>query len=455
MLKRMAPAIATSGERRDPYWARSVTEVLHDLETLEDGLTSAEVEARLRRYGTSVKRRGRTGLDLLLRQFVNPIILLLVGATFVSLALGDSVDAAIILVIVGLSGLLGFYQERGAIQVVEALLATVQVHCEVRRNGTITSVPLEQVVPGDLIVLNAGDVIPGDCRVIEAKDLLVDESPLTGESYPAEKDGGLVPTESPVRKRSNSLFMGTHVASGTGTAVVVHTGGATEFGQISRLLAEKHLPTSFERGITRFGYMLVSATAVLVVGIFIVNVILDRPLLDSLLFSLALAVGLTLQMLPPIVTITLSRGAHRMAQKMVIVKRLDAIEDFGSMNVLCTDKTGTLTRGSVELAQTLDITGRHSDSVHAYAYLNAVHQHGLTNPIDDAIVARPPAEEVSVTRLDEIPYDFVRKRLSVLVAEGDRSLLITKGALDQILTACSTARAPSGGTMPLPGGIPG
>ena len=217
----MAPAIATSGERKDPYWARSVTKVLHDLETSEDGLTSAEVEARLRRYGTSVKRRGGTGLDLLLRQFVNPIILLLVGATLVSLALGDTVDAAIILVIVGLSGLLGFYQERGAIQAVEALLATVQVHCEVHRNGTITSVPLEQVVPGDVIALNAGDVIPGDCRVIEAKDLLVDESPLTGESYPAEKDGDLVPTESPVRKRSNSLFMGTHVASGTGTAVVL------------------------------------------------------------------------------------------------------------------------------------------------------------------------------------------------------------------------------------------
>jgi len=259
----------------------------------------------------------------------------------------------LILSIVIVSGLLGFWQERGASNAVAKLLSIVQIKAAVMRDGSSKEIPVEEIVPGDIVNLNAGDVVPGDGLVQESKDLFVDEAMLTGETFPAEKTATVLPVETPMAQRINALWMGTHVVSGSATVVIVRTGKDTEFGKISERLKLRPQETEFERGIRHFGYFLMEVTLVLVVAIFAFNVYLARPVLDSFLFSLALAVGLTPQLLPAIISINLSHGAKRMAEKKVIVKRLASIENFGSMNVLCSDKTGTLTKGIVHVQSAL------------------------------------------------------------------------------------------------------
>jgi Mg2+-importing ATPase len=433
------------------YWHSPAATVLGALRSRPEGLGSADAADRLERFGpNTLRRRRRAGaLSLLARQFANPIIVILAFASVLALFLGDLVDAAIILAIVLLSGLLGFWRERGAAGAVEALLALVRAEAEVRRDGRVVSVPLEGIVPGDVVLLNAGDLVPGDGFILEARDLLVDEATLTGEAYPVEKEPGILAEETPLARRTNSLFAGTHVVSGTAEALVMRTGSATELGRISKRLQEKPVRTGFEQGLTRFGYMLIRATAVLLVLIFAVNLGLSRPFVDSLLFSLALAVGLTPQLLPAIVSISLSEGARRMARERVIVKRLDAIEDFGSMDVLCTDKTGTITEGAVRLAGASGLDGAESERVLRYARLNARLQSGFQNPIDAALLAGAPAEPESVRPLDEIPYDFRRKRLSVLVRDDGTSLLVTKGAVAGVLAVCSASELPDGSVVEL------
>jgi len=432
--------------RMGPYWHESAAHVLQELEGSPAGLSSAEAAARLERVGrnTLAGRRREGSLRLLARQFENPIILILVFASLLAFFLGDAVDAWIIVAIVLLSGLLGFWREHGAAGAVEALRGLVRTEAEVRRDGRVVSVPIEEVVPGDLVVLNAGDLVPGDALVLESKDLLVDEAVLTGEAFPVEKESGPVAEQAPLALRTNCLFTGTHVVSGTAEALVVHTGAKTELGRISKRLRHAPERTSFEQGLNRFGLMLIRATAVFLVAIFAVNLALSRPFVDSLLFSLALAVGLTPQLLPAIVSISLSEGARRMARERVIVKRLDAIEDLGSMDVLCTDKTGTITEGSVRLARAIDLEGADSTRVLRHARLNAALQLGFRNPIDAALLAGGADEASSVRRLDEIPYDFRRKRLSVLVAEDGRSVLIAKGAVASVLAVSSLAELPDG-----------
>ncbi|MEY4173525.1 MAG: magnesium-translocating P-type ATPase, partial [Actinomycetota bacterium] len=368
----------------------------------------------------------------------SPILILLVAAALLSQLLGETTDAVIITHIVLASGVLGFFQERGAVHAVNSLLASVQVRCRVVRDGATVNAPILSVVRGDVVLLSAGDVVPGDCRVLEANNLLVDESTLTGEAYPAAKVVTAVPADAELADRDSVVHLGSHVASGTGTVVVVDTGAATEFGAVSAHLATRHVPTSFERGVTSFGLLLLRATAVLVVGVFVANIALDRPFVEALLFALALAVGLTPQMLPAIVTLSLSRGAALMAARRVIVKRLDAIEDIGGLDVLCTDKTGTLTSGSVGMDASLSPTGEPDPHVGRLAWLNARHQTGFANPIDDAILASVPAPEDAGERLAELPYDFTRKRLSVLVRDADGTHIITKGAFEQVLQCCST-----------------
>jgi Mg2+-importing ATPase len=444
------PATGTSAA----YWSFSPETAAASVGSRPAGLTSTEAAARLagREAAGIGGGAGIAELHLLLRQFESPIILILVVATILSGALGDWTDALIILAIVGISGLLGFWQERGASRAVAALLAVVQVRAEVRRDGAVVEVPIEEVVPGDVVSLNAGDVMPGDGLVIESAALLADESALTGESFPAEKRPGIEPADTPAGRRRNSIFLGTHVVSGSGTALIMRTGADTEFGRISARVGERQAPTGFEQGLTDFGFLLLRAMVVLTVAIFVVNVTLARPLLDSALFSLALAVGLTPQLLPAIVTISLSAGARLMAARKVIVKRLDAIEDFGAMTVLCTDKTGTMTAGSIELHDAIDADGRPSDLVRRLAFLNASLQVGFSNPIDAAIVTAGGAEAAGATRVAELPYDFTRRRLSVLVDDGGHRTLITKGALGDVLGACATARATgsSGSTSSAP-----
>jgi P-type Mg2+ transporter len=430
----------------DDFWTIPAAEVLAQLQTSLEGLTGDEARRRLSRYGANLlkpKNRSNT-LTLLLAQFTNPLILILLLAAGLSFLLHDSIDALIILAIVIISGLLGFWQERNASRAVEQLLAIVQTTATVLREGAQRDIPVEEVVPGDVVLLRAGDVIPGDCLLVESKDLFIQEATLTGESYPAEKIAGVLPAETPLARRTNALFLGTHVTSGTATAVVVCTGTQTEFAKVSEHLRFRPPETDFERGVRRFGYFLLEVTLILVIAIFAINVYLARPVLESFLFSLALAVGLTPQLLPAVISVNLAHGAKRMAAQKVIVKRLAAIENFGSMNVLCSDKTGTLTDGLVRLHAALDIAGNPSEKVLFYAYLNAVHETGFVNPIDDAIRAYRHFDLAGYQKLDEVPYDFIRKRLSILVAQGNTPLLVTKGAVPNVLEVCDSAERPDG-----------
>jgi Mg2+-importing ATPase len=361
-----------------------------------------------------------------------------------SFFLQDPVQAFIILIIVLVSGLLGFWQARSATNAVEKLLAIVQIKAVVFRDGGPTEIPVEEIVPGDIVILSAGDIVPGDGLVQESKDLFVDEAMLTGETFPVEKAVAVLPAETPLGQRANALWMGTHVVSGSATALVIRTGKETEFGKVSERLKLRPQETEFEHGIRHFGYFLMEVTLVLVVAIFAINIYLARPVLDSLLFSLALAVGLTPQLLPAIISINLAHGAKRMAQEKVIVKRLASIENFGSMNVICSDKTGTLTEGIVHLQSALDVEGAPSDKVLLHAYLNAFYETGFTNPIDTAIRTHRQFDLSGYRKQDEIPYDFLRKRLSILVSHDDTHLMVTKGALLNVLAVCSSAETGEG-----------
>ena len=433
-------------QHKTEFWSTPIADLLQQLKTTPQGLSSQEVENRLASHGANLlKAKRRTdSLTLFLNQFKSPIILILLFAAGLSFFLHDSADALIISLIVFVSGLLGFFQERGAANAVEKLLAIVQTKVQALRDGKQQEVPLEEIIPGDIVILTAGDLVPGDCALVDSRDLFVDEATLTGETFPVEKEVGLLPPGTPLSQRKNTLFMGTHVVSGTGTAVVVYTGTQTEFGKVSERLKLRPAETEFEVGVRRFGYFLMEVTLVLLLAIFAINVYLARPVMDSFLFSLALAVGMTPQLLPAIITINLSHGARRMAVKKVIVKRLASIENFGSMNVLCSDKTGTLTEGQVHIQSAVDVNGQPSERVLFYAYLNASYETGFINPIDQAIRTHRQLDITGYKKLDEIPYDFIRKRLSILVIKDDSPLLITKGALPNVLAACSSAEISDG-----------
>jgi P-type Mg2+ transporter len=428
------------------FWSSSVSEILQKLESTHDGLTSDEALRRLARYGANLLKppKRSDALTLLIAQFKSPIILILFFATGLSFFLRDPADAFIILSIVLVSGLLGFWQERGASNAVRKLLSIVRIKATVVRDGKPKEIPVEEIVPGDIVILKAGDIIPGDGLVFEAKDLFVDEAMLTGETFPAEKAEAIVPTETPISLRTNALWMGTHVVSGSARVLIVRTGKETEFGKVSERLKLRPQETEFEHGIRRFGYFLMEVTMALVAGIFVINVYLARPVLESILFSLALAVGLTPQLLPAIISINLSHGAKRMAQKKVIVKRLASIENFGSMNVICSDKTGTLTEGIVRVQSACDLEGSPSEKVLLYAYLNSNYETGFTNPIDEAVRNHRRLDLSGYVKQDEIPYDFLRKRLSILVSQGDAHLMVTKGAMQNVLDVCSSAETSDG-----------
>jgi len=428
------------------FWSLPAGELLQQLRSTPKGLTSDEARRRLNLYGPNLLKPEKVphALILLLAQFKSPIILILLAAAGLSFFLGDPTDALIILTIICASALLGFWQERGAADAVAKLLAMVQIKADVWRDGSPTEVPVEDIVPGDVVFLKAGDKIPADCIVLESKDLFVDEAAMTGETYPVEKTVGALGEDTPFGIRTNSLFLGTHVTSGTATALVVCTGRDTEFGKVAERLKFRPPETEFERGVRRFGYLLMEVTLVLVIAIFVINVALARPVLEAFLFSLALAVGLTPQLLPAIISINLAHGAKRMAARGVIVKRLASIENFGSMNVFCSDKTGTLTEGVVHVHAALDVSGAASDKVLLYAYLNARFETGFLNPIDEAIRTHRPFDLSGYRKLDEEPYDFVRKRLSILVSQDGPPLMVTKGALLNVLEVCTSAEGAGG-----------
>ncbi|HTI94838.1 MAG TPA: magnesium-translocating P-type ATPase, partial [Puia sp.] len=444
----------------DSYWHTSADELVESLSTTLSGLSSDEAARRLSETGpnslTAKTRERKT--TLFFRQFKSPITILLIISAILSLFLGERSDALIILVIILVSAILGFYQENSAAGALRKLLRLVQVNTIVLRDNTECSLPLASTVPGDIVLLSAGNAIPGDCRILESKDLYANEATLTGETFPVEKTCGDIPIEASLSERTNTLFLGTHVISGTAKAVIVRTGSNTEFGAISGRLRRLQPETEFERGIRRFGYLLLELTLLLVLIIFCINVFLHKPVLDSFLFSLAIAVGLTPQLLPAIISINLAKGAFNMASQSVIVKHLSAIENFGSMDILCSDKTGTITEGKIILSATLDPAGQPQPGVFRLAYLNAFFQKGFTNPIDQAIRNYGQPDTSSFVKQDELPYDFIRKRLSVLLENlpsptdsgaSPTYTLITKGAFDNILAVCTQVTGPDGQPQPL------
>ena len=440
-----AATTTTRSDRSGPFQSR---QYVAGLAARPDGLTRTEANQRLQRFGPNRSSNTRTisPLGLLLNQLRSPLVILLLFAMTLSLFLGETTDGMIVLAIVLGSVLLGFLQEYRASNAVAKLLAVIETRVTVLRDGIEVELLHEALVPGDVIVLAAGAAVPADCRILRSTDLFVDESTLTGESYPAEKGAGDLAGETPLARRSNMLFQGSHVVSGTGRAMVVQTGADTVFGEIAERLRLRSPETEFERGLRRFGGLLIQITMLLVIAIFGINVALQRPVIDSFLFALALAVGLTPELLPAIVSITLARGAQQMAASRVIVRRLNSIQDFGSMNVLCSDKTGTLTDGVVRLHAALDANGEASDEILLHAQLNAAFESGFPNPIDDALRRLPCPDLAAYAKVDEVPYDFIRKRLSVVVqhetpsADSHRHTMITKGALRHVLDVCAYAR---------------
>lgn len=431
-----------------PFWSRPVDEIAKSVNSSTNGLSESDAREALQRLGANriQSREKVTPIGLFLNQLKSPIVLILIFATFVSAFLQDWVDAIIILLIVLGSALLSFFQEFNANNAAEKLKEQVSFKTEVLRDGKPVSIPTEDVVPGDVVLLSAGSLIPADGLVIDAKDFFVNQAVLTGETFPVEKAPGVVAENAGLPEQTNVVFMGTSVRSGNARVLIVKTGLNTAFGQIADRLTLRPPETEFELGIKRLGFLLTEVMFLLVFGIFFFNVFFHKPVLDSLLFSIALAVGLTPQLLPAIININLSKGSQDMAKQGVIVRRLESIENFGSMDILCTDKTGTLTQGVVRLDGALDIDGSPSEQVRLYAYLNAHMQTGLPNPLDDAIVNGGAQGVEEFSKIDEIPYDFVRKRLTVVVRrnahpEQGRSdnlpYLVTKGALENVLAVCS------------------
>jgi Mg2+-importing ATPase len=382
-------------------------------------------------------RRGGTAIHQLLGLFANPLVVILLIASVVSAVLGDVVNAAIIVVIVALSVVLNFTQTHRSQRAAEQLREQAAPTATVRRDGQWTEVPRRDVVPGDVIRLTAGDRVPADARLVESRDLYVQQAALTGESLPTEKHpGALAVPPAAIADAANLVFLGTSVVSGTATALVVATGTATAFGDIAARLGTRPPETEFERGVRHFALLIMRTVLFLVLFVVVVSLALHHRPLQSLLFAVALAVGLTPEFLPMITAVTLAQGAVHMARRKVIVKHLAAIEDFGSMDILCSDKTGTLTTGEMVVDRVLDPVGRPTERPFLLAYLNSRHESGIRSPLDAAILAHGQPDIAAYQKLDEVPFDFERRRVSVVVEGPDGRVLISKGAPEGVLPAC-------------------
>jgi Mg2+-importing ATPase len=406
------------------------------LQVTAEGISSAQAWQRLGQFGPNQFREKaeRSLVIEFLRRFRNPLVLILIAASVISALTGEVASFVIIIVMVMMSVTLDFVQEHRAGRAAERLRQSVQVRATVLRDGTMREVPVAQVVPGDVAILSAGSLVPADGRLVEARDLFVNQALLTGEAFPVEKQAGDLASPSvELQGASNALFMGTSVISGTGKLLVCRTGAATAIGEIAHTLEVAPPPTSFEVGTRQFGMLIMRLTVLMVLFVLMVNALTHKPLLESFLFAIALAVGLTPELLPMVISVTLSRGALRMAAKHVIVKRLAAVENLGSMDVLCTDKTGTLTEAKIRLERHLDVAGRESERVLELAYLNSYFETGLKSPLDEAILAHQHIDVSGWKKIDEVPFDFERRRVSVLVHDNQARMLVVKGAPEDIL----------------------
>ncbi len=427
-------------EGRAAYWSIDGTTLLGALQSTADGLSAADAAARLGTFGPNAlrERRALSRLRTLGHQLRSPLLLLLLFAASASIASGALMDAAIVIVIVLATVLIGYSREYGAHAAAAALSARVRATTLAVRDGRPSPVPIETIVPGDVVVLSAGSLVPGDGVVLRATDFFVSEAVLTGESFPVEKAAGTSPENAPLAARTNVVLFGTNVRSGEARCLVVRTGGATEFGAIAGRLAQPPPLSEFERGLRRFGYMLTTAMLAMVLAVFAVHVLRGRPPAETLLFSVALAVGLSPELLPAILSINLARGAQMMARRHVLVRRLNAIENLGSIDILCTDKTGTLTEGVVSLEGAYDVSGQDSPATLRLAAVNAALETGLANPLDDAILAVERPDPASLLKLGEIPFDFLRRRVTVVIREATFARLVTKGAFAPVIEVCSS-----------------
>ncbi|MCJ7506101.1 magnesium-translocating P-type ATPase, partial [Candidatus Bathyarchaeota archaeon] len=428
------------------YWSAGPSEVYLDLATGEHGLSEQEAQRRLKTYGyNELPRQAFSGFQVLLRQFKNPIFVILIACAIVAGLFAELKQSIVILSMIVLSVILGFVNEYRAEKTVEDMRRSVSIKAVVTRDGKLSEVDARLVVPGDLVSVYVGDIVPADMKIIEAKSLQANEATLTGESFPVEKTAEALELEHPTPQQlANYLFMGTVVSQGAGKAVVVSTGKNTEFGSISKSLARPHPETEFQRGVRNYGTLLLTLSVVLAIGIFALNALVGHPIIDSLLFSLAVAIGLVPELMPAIVTISLSQGSRRMAKKRVVVKRLVSIEDFGNMNILCTDKTGTLTEGNVILKECRPLKGRVDPRVLPYSLLcnsTILGEKIIGNPMDIAVwdyaIKNGLKESInSYSKIEEIPFDYQRRMMSVVVRHSDELVFITKGAPESVLAKC-------------------
>ncbi len=434
---------------------------------IKNGLSENETTSRLQQFGfnTISSDKGKSILFEVLQHFRSPLIIVLLAATSVSFALGETINASIIFGIVLLSVAIDFYLERDARNAAEGLKRMVQNKVSVLRGGILKDITPENLTIGDIVPLNAGKIVPADARVLTSKDFFINQSSLTGESFPAEKTPDtLQKKDLEITDLHNMVFMGSSVISGTATVLIVKTGGETQFGKIAESLIKPSEETNFSRGMHDFGMLIMRVTAILVLFIFLINAVLGRNLLDSFMFSIAIAVGLTPEMLPMIMSVTMAKGSLKMSKKGVIVKKLSAIPSFGSMEVLCTDKTGTLTEDKIHLVKCVNTEGvsdfgfeisevgtaqiqpksdrrnptSNADEVFRFAFLNSHFQSGIQNPLDEAVINFRELDISDYKKIDEIPFDFNRKRVSVVVQKAnDAKILICKGAPEELFKICN------------------
>ena len=422
-----------------PFHTLSEEELFSVLGSSPGGLTSIQAQAGLARFGPNDISRIRKSPVIFqyLGHFKNLLVIILLIAAAISLSVGEITNAVIIVIIVLASVTLNFFQEYKAGNAAELLKQKLVSKAAVFRDGTRIEVPETDLVPGDVVFLAAGDIVPSDARVLDERDFYINQSALTGEPFPVGKTAGREDPAKPLAEAGNYIFLGTSAVSGTATALVTRTGMATEFGHVAKTLVGRPPETEFERGLKQFSYLMSKIIFFLVIFVFFINALFRHGVLESLLFSVALAVGMTPELLPMILSLNLSKGSIAMSKKGAIVKHPESIQNFGSMDILCTDKTGTLTENQIALVRHLDPEGNDSENVLLYSYINSFFGTGLKSPLDEAILKFRHIDIDTYRKIDEIPFDFQRRRVSVIVSTGAGNLLVAKGAPEEVLRVCS------------------
>jgi len=422
------------------YSSRNVEELFGELSSGKNGLSESESKSRLKEGGYNIfseKKRYNIFVQFI-SHFKSPFILILLAAAGISFFVGQTTQGIIIACIILLGATLDFVQEYSANKALIKLIETVKTKATVLRNGKKVEIPLKDIVAGDIVFLSSGDMVPADARVVEAEDFFVNQASITGESFPIEKISGIIESKAgqSTSDLDNILFSGTNVVGGSALALIVKTGKETEFGKIASHLAQSSAKSEFEKGVGNFGFFLMKIALVLVLFIFLVNSLIKHDVFESFMFAIAIAVGITPDLLPVIMSVTMAVGSRKMSKKGVIVKKLSAIPNFGSMNILCTDKTGTLTENKITLVKYMDFKGKEDENVLKLTYLNSSFQTGIKNPLDEAVLSFRKVDIKGFKKIGEIPYDFSRKRMSVIVSDKKQNMIITKGATEEIFECC-------------------